>query len=329
MGLSLFSLIITPLVAIEKNISIAATPMSRLEDWRFYPESLQLEIRLSGGTQPSQFYLRQPERIVVDLPDTKLGFVPTRQDYNGDIKSIRVSQFDENTTRIVLDIAPGTFIDPNQVQLQPFSWQNLTRWVLSAGNSRYISNSRVNSFPSNPFNNYPNQVQPYFPPQPNINNDFPPNSYPNQVQPSFPPQLNTINTNNFSPNNNLNQQVQPYFPPQLNTNNFSPNNNLNQQVQPYFPPQLNTNNFSSNHNLSQLQQTYFPPQPNTNNFPFNNNSNQQVQPYFPPQLNTNNLLPINNQQPPLVTVPPLNSNTPSQPFNNMLPPPSFDNFGGN
>ena len=64
------------------------------------------------------------------MPATKLGYVPTKQNYSGPIQSIRVSQLKAGTTRIVMDLAPGSVLDPHQVQLQPVSWQNPTRWVL-------------------------------------------------------------------------------------------------------------------------------------------------------------------------------------------------------
>lgn len=69
-----------------------AAPVARLDDWRFYPEVLQLEFTLSAGITPRYFYLPQPPRIVVDLPDTKLGYVPTKQNYSGAIQRIRISQ---------------------------------------------------------------------------------------------------------------------------------------------------------------------------------------------------------------------------------------------
>ena len=134
---SLFSLYAA--VALDTNTSIAA-PTGRLEDWRFSPQGSQLEISLSAPSRPQYFYLSQPPRIVVDLPGTKLGYVPTQQNYNGAVQRIRVSQLNEDVTRIVMDLAPGAFFDRNRVQLQPVSWQNPTRWLfrpLIAGNSNF------------------------------------------------------------------------------------------------------------------------------------------------------------------------------------------------
>ncbi|MCC5598580.1 AMIN domain-containing protein [Nostoc favosum] len=116
-------------IALE-TCTTAATPVAKLEKWRFSPKTQQLEITLSAGTTPRYFYLAQPSRLVVDLPNTKLGKIITQQNYSGAIKSIRVSQLNANDTRIVLDLAPEAVLNPKQIQLQPVSRKNSTRWVL-------------------------------------------------------------------------------------------------------------------------------------------------------------------------------------------------------
>lgn len=155
-----------------------AETVSKLEDWRFDPEALQLEIILSAPSQPRYFFLSQPSRIVVDLPSTKLGYVSTQQNFSGAIKSIRVSQLNADVTRIVMDLMPGTFINPNQVQLQPVSPENPTRWVLSPVT---VSNNAY-SIPTNIFPSYqqtPNSGL-YNPPPPSQNQPFPTTTYYNQ-----------------------------------------------------------------------------------------------------------------------------------------------------
>ncbi|WP_375500093.1 AMIN domain-containing protein [uncultured Nostoc sp.] len=116
-------------IALE-TCTTAATPVAKLDNWRFSPKTQQLEITLSAGTTPRYFYLAHPSRLVVDLPNTKLGKIITQQNYSGAIKSIRVSQLNANDTRIVLDLAPGAVLNPKQIQLQPVSRKNSTRWVL-------------------------------------------------------------------------------------------------------------------------------------------------------------------------------------------------------
>ena len=134
-GVSLFGLItLTP------NISIAQT-VAQLNSWEFNPKAQQLEINLSATATPKYFYLPQPPRLVLDLPNTKLGKVLTQKEYSGAIQRIRISQLNENVTRIVLDLAPETQFQPKQVEFQPLSRQKPTRWVLKP----HISYSPANS----------------------------------------------------------------------------------------------------------------------------------------------------------------------------------------
>ncbi|MEH2177813.1 AMIN domain-containing protein [Nostoc sp.] len=131
-GKQLFSISILGFYAVIalETCTTAATPGAKLNNWRFSPKTQQLEITLSAGTTPRYFYLAQPSRLVVDLPNTKLGKITTQQNYSGAIKSIRISQLNAKDTRIVLDLAAGTVFNPKQVQLQPVSRKNSTRWVL-------------------------------------------------------------------------------------------------------------------------------------------------------------------------------------------------------
>jgi AMIN domain len=168
-AISLFSFYIT----IAAKPAITATPVAKLNNWRFYPEAAKLEFTLSAGTTPNYFYLSQPPRLVIDLPDTQLGYVVTKQNYSGAIKSIRVSQLNASMTRIVLDLADGTFLDPNQVKLQPVSRSNPTRWVLRPFTSNHRrSTAPINLQPAanilspNPYNYYP-QTPNNLPPSPN------------------------------------------------------------------------------------------------------------------------------------------------------------------
>ena len=81
-------------IALQTGISVAA-PVARLDDWRFDPEAVKLEINLSVSTTPEYFYLAEPPRLVVDLPNTKLGDVLTTQNYVGAIQKIRVAQLND------------------------------------------------------------------------------------------------------------------------------------------------------------------------------------------------------------------------------------------
>ncbi|MEA5582987.1 AMIN domain-containing protein [Nodularia harveyana UHCC-0300] len=182
-------------MSLQTGISVAA-PVAKLDNWRFDPETIKLEINLSANTTPEYFYLAEPPRLVVDLPNTQLGYVPTVQNYWGAIQRIRVSQLNETVTRIVLDLAAGNFVDPNQIQLQLVSRQNPTRWVLSPRITSYTPPAQNGNFlsrPNLPPTNYlqlpstlplttPNPQQPFVtvPPLTPRNSPLPPGSFPQQ-----------------------------------------------------------------------------------------------------------------------------------------------------
>jgi hypothetical protein len=258
---------------VVKKANRYVATVARLEDWRFYPEALQLEMSLSAASQPRHFYLAQPPRIVIDLPGTKLGRIPTQQNFSGAIRTIRVSQLNADVARIVMDLAPGTVIDPNQVQLQPVSRENPNRWVLRpliASNGTYLPQGNLPSLPGNlppgmynppqPPGNLPsgmyNPPQPpgnlpsgmYNPPQPPGN--LPPGVYnpPQDTDFSVPPPLTTLpptNTNfpqtpsvrvpPFTPNNpsQLPSSIVP--PPSSPYQPTNPNNGIPSVGTPNFP----------------------------------------------------------------------------------------------
>ncbi|MBD2432270.1 AMIN domain-containing protein [Fischerella sp. FACHB-380] len=315
--ISLFSLYTA--FALEAGIS-SAVPVSKLEDWRFDPQALQLEITLSAPSQPRYFFLSQPSRIVVDLPSTKLGYVSTQQNFSGAIKSIRVSQLNADVTRIVMDLMPGTFINPNQVQLQPLSPQNPTHWVLrpvTASNNTY--STPTNIFPS--YQQTPNAGL-YSPPPPSQNQPFTATNYYNQQS--------TINNQQLPATNYYNQQ------PTINNQQLPATNYYNQQstINNQQLPATNYYNQQSTINNQQLPATnYYNQQSTINNqqLPATNYYNQQStinNQQLPATNYYNQQSTINNQQP-LVTVPPLLPDNPSQPPNSTLPPAIFPNQSGN
>ncbi len=230
------------------SMTIAIAPNAQLQNWRFSPEFGQLEFTLSAASQPKVFFLSQPARLVVDLPGTKLGFVPTQQNYSGAIQRIRLSQLNANVTRIVLDLAPGTTINPSQVLVQPTS---PTSWVLRPFITSYTNNFQPGINSPQPINNFQPGINP---PQP-INN-FQPGINPPQPINNFQPGINPPQPmNNFQPGisapqpiNNFQPVINPPQSPGLVTQPVtipSTNNNTQQQQQPFVSvPPLTTNNSS-------------------------------------------------------------------------------------
>jgi hypothetical protein len=180
------------------NLVTANLPTSKatLNKWQFNPKSQQLEITVSANTKPEYFYLDQPPRLVVDLPNTQLGNVNTQQNYSGTIQKIRVSQYSPHITRLVIDLKPGTFVDVNKVKLQPLASKKPTRWVLRP---IFSNNNTTNS-------NQPSLLT--FPPPtthlPTLTNQPPLVTAP-PLNPQNPPVLSnfTIIPPDASPNTNM------------------------------------------------------------------------------------------------------------------------------
>jgi hypothetical protein len=118
-------------IAIALLLAPSATA-APLENWRFDPNTNQLEVTVPAGIKPRYSLLAQPTRIILDLPETQIGAVAPRGAYSGAVREIRVSQFQPNVARIVLELAPNVVLENQQAQLQQVqdSDQNLDRWIL-------------------------------------------------------------------------------------------------------------------------------------------------------------------------------------------------------
>ncbi|WP_445241234.1 AMIN domain-containing protein [Microcoleus vaginatus] len=102
-----------------------AAEAARLQSWRFDASENRLYITTDGGIQPKAQLIFNPMRLVIDLPGTSLGRPSVSKPLSGAIESVRVGQFDNDTTRIVVEIRDGFTIDPEQVKfrgISPSEW---------------------------------------------------------------------------------------------------------------------------------------------------------------------------------------------------------------
>ena len=93
--------------------------------WRFYPEQNRLVFTTDGRVQPKALLLANPTRLVIDLPGTFLQRPTITQPLGGAMRSLRVGQFDETTTRIAIELIPGYTLDPQKILVRgatPQQW---------------------------------------------------------------------------------------------------------------------------------------------------------------------------------------------------------------
>ncbi|NJR66177.1 MAG: AMIN domain-containing protein [Leptolyngbyaceae cyanobacterium CRU_2_3] len=118
--------------AIAPLVFASPVQAAALTHWGLDLATNQLEITVPSGITPRYFLAAEPARIVLDLPNTEMGAVPTQQNYSaGAIRQIRVAQFQPGQTRIVIELASDTVLAPGQVELRRIGQEQTgDRWVL-------------------------------------------------------------------------------------------------------------------------------------------------------------------------------------------------------
>jgi N-acetylmuramoyl-L-alanine amidase len=104
-----------------------AAQAAKLLSWRFDANQNRLEINTQGPVQPQAQLVFNPTRLVIDLPGIGFGRPQLTQSVGGAIRSVRVGQFDPQTTRIVVELSPGYTLDPKQVK---FEGKTASRWTV-------------------------------------------------------------------------------------------------------------------------------------------------------------------------------------------------------
>ncbi|MEL4896277.1 N-acetylmuramoyl-L-alanine amidase [Crocosphaera sp. Alani8] len=116
----------------------------RLLFWRYENNQNRLIFTTDSRVQPRAQLIPNPTRIVLDLPGISLGRSTVDQTIGGNIRSVRVGQFDAQTTRLVIELAPGYTVDPTQVKVRGIS---PTQWTVELPDPQPISNSPTRPVP--------------------------------------------------------------------------------------------------------------------------------------------------------------------------------------
>ena len=95
--------------------------------WRFESNNNRLVFTTDERVQPTAQLVPNPTRVVIDLPGIVLGRPSVTQAIGSTVRSVRVGQFDSQTTRIVIELAPGYIVDPQQVKIRGLS---PTQWTV-------------------------------------------------------------------------------------------------------------------------------------------------------------------------------------------------------
>lgn len=83
-----------------------------------------------------------PTRIVIDLPGTTLGRTARRQAVGGAIQEVRSGQFNAQTARIVIELAPGYTLDPRAIEVQGRSGN---QWIVQLPQAEQSGSTATNT----------------------------------------------------------------------------------------------------------------------------------------------------------------------------------------
>lgn len=98
----------------------------KIISWEFESQDKNLVFKTDEGVQPEAELLSNPTRLVIDLPGTILGRETVKENYQGPVRGFRIGQPQPNTSRIVVELAPGYTIDPDEIEFEsvsPSHWE--------------------------------------------------------------------------------------------------------------------------------------------------------------------------------------------------------------
>ncbi len=103
----------------------------KLTSWQMSGDGKKLSFKTDGSVQPRATLLFSPTRLIIDLPGTIFPKPTVTQTLSGYYNTLRVGQFDPNTTRLVLEVRAGYTLNPKQIS---FTGYNPIDWLVDLPN---------------------------------------------------------------------------------------------------------------------------------------------------------------------------------------------------
>lgn len=135
------------LCAFSSFLLVLPAQAGKLVFWRFEPNQNRLVFTTDDRVQPTAQLIPNPTRVVIDLPGIVLGQPSVTQNFSGTVKSLRIGQFDAQTTRLVIEMAPGYTVEPQQVKIRVLS---PTQWTVELPKPQRVSSSSSSPPPPSP-----------------------------------------------------------------------------------------------------------------------------------------------------------------------------------
>ena len=119
------SWLLTGLISGACLLLAAPAQASKFTGWEFDASRNQLNFGTDNGVQPKATLIDGPYRLIVDLPGTKMTEATVRKKFGAAVREVRIAQSDDNNTRLVLELAPGYGVSPQNIIIRsdlPSRW---------------------------------------------------------------------------------------------------------------------------------------------------------------------------------------------------------------
>jgi len=122
----------------------APAEAAKLASWNFNQTENRLVFTTDEAVRPKAQLIADPTRVVIDLPGTTLGRPKISQTIGSAVQAVRIAQFERDTTRIVIELAPGYTLDPQAIKVRGSS---LTQWAVDLPTPKRLAPAIAQSAP--------------------------------------------------------------------------------------------------------------------------------------------------------------------------------------
>ncbi len=106
-------------IALLGSVAIALPARAdRLIRWDFEERRGQLTFTTDEPVRPQARIIRNPQRLVIDLPGINWRRSTAQEFFRGGVQSVRVGQVEPGVTRLVVELSPGQNLRSDQVRVQ-------------------------------------------------------------------------------------------------------------------------------------------------------------------------------------------------------------------
>ncbi len=106
-------------IALSSLVLVAGqSKASQLQSWYYDSSQNQLDLTTTSGIEPKAFLLDNPSRLVIDLPGTNFNSDSVKQSFGKAVKEIRLGKPDSQTTRFVVELAPGYDVTSQNISIK-------------------------------------------------------------------------------------------------------------------------------------------------------------------------------------------------------------------